>query len=76
MEQLVLDISSEKDADLIKELLKKFKGVEVNSFVTDLSSKNLRDRIKEGLQQADEGKVKPWKEIKSGLIKRIKSSGK
>ena len=75
MQQLVLDISSDKDADLIKELLKRFKGVEVSSFSTTLNSNQIRQRISEGLKQADEGKVKPWKEVKSGLLKRIKAKG-
>ena len=76
MQQLVLDISSDKDAVLIKELLKRFKGVEVNSFSTDLSSNQIPKRIYEGLRQADEGNVKPWKEAKAALMKRIKSKGR
>ena len=73
MQQLVLEISSDKDADLIKELLKRFKGVEVNSFSTALTSKQMRERIEEGLKQADEGNVKSWKQVKSALVKRIQS---
>ena len=73
MQQLVLDISNDKDANLIKELLKRFKGVEVNAFATDLTSKQMQQRINEGLHQADEGNVKPWKEVKARLIKKIKS---
>jgi hypothetical protein len=37
MEQLVLDIHSKSEAKLIKELLKKFKHVDVQSFSTDIS---------------------------------------
>lgn len=76
MQQLVLDISSDKDADLIKELLKRFKGVEVNSFSNDLTTTQIQKRIYEGLKQADEGQLKPWKEVKAGLLKRIKSNGR
>ena len=76
MQQLVLDISSDKDANLIIELLKRFKGVEVNSFTTDLNSKQLQRRIQDGLQQADAGNVKPWKEVKSNLLKRVKTKTK
>jgi len=76
MQQLVLDIRSDKDANLIKELLKRFKGVEVNSFSTELTNHQIQERIAEGLKQADEGKVKPWKEVKSSLLKRIKSKGR
>jgi hypothetical protein len=76
MEQLILDITSEKDAALIKELLKKFKGVAVNKFSTSLTSTQMRKRIEEGVKDADEDNVKPWKEVKSSLLKRIKSKGK
>jgi hypothetical protein len=76
MEQLVLDITSEKDATLIKELLKRFKSVEVNNFSTSLTSTQMRKRIEEGIKDADEGNVKPWKEVKSDLLKRIKSKGR
>jgi len=76
MQQLVLDIRSDKDADLIKELLKRFKGVEVNSFSTSLNSDQVQKRIEEGLKQAEEGDMKPWKHVKSQLLKRIKSSGR
>ena len=75
MQQLVLDISSDKDASLIIELLKRFKSVEVNSFATDLSPTQTARRITAGLQQADNGDVKPWKEVKSSLLKRIKTKG-
>ena len=73
MQQLVLDIRSDKDANLIKELLKRFKGVEVNSFATDLNVNQVESRINEGLKQADQGDVKPWKEVKSRLLKSIQS---
>jgi hypothetical protein len=73
MLQLILDISSEKDADLIKELLKRFKGVKVNSFEAELSASQISKRIKKGIKNADEGKTKPWKETKSDLLKRIKN---
>jgi hypothetical protein len=76
MQQLVLDIRDDKDADLIKELLKRFKGVEVNSFATNLSTAQIQSRIEEGLKQADQGKKKPWKQVKAQLLKRIKSGDK
>ena len=76
MQQLVLDIRSDKDANLIKELLKRFKGVEVNSFSTELNNNEVEQRINEGLKQADQGKVKPWKEVKTRILKRIKSRGR
>ncbi len=73
MVQLVLDISSEKDAALIEELLKRFKGVEVNNFRPSLSVAQTRKRIEEGIADADSGNVKPWKEVKAGLLKRMKA---
>lgn len=76
MEQLVIDISSPKDAALIKELMKRFKGVEVNSFSSDISPKETRKRIAQGLKDAEEGNTKPWSEVKSRLLKKIKSKGK
>jgi hypothetical protein len=76
MEQLVLDISSEKDAVLIKELLKRFKGVQVNDFSPSHTSTQMRKRIEKGIEEADNGELKPWKEVKAKLIKRIKASGK
>jgi len=76
MEQIVLDVSSVKDAALIRELLKRFKGVEVNSFSTTLSPSQTRRRIEKGLQDADAGNTKPWKEVKSKLLKQIKSKAK
>ena len=72
MQQLILDISSKKDADLIKELMKRFKSVQVNSFETELNRNQMQARIKEGIQDADEGRIKPWEEVKSKLLKRIK----
>jgi hypothetical protein len=76
MQQLVLDIRSDKDAILIKELLKRFKGVEVNSFTAEINPKQIQQRIAEGLEQADAGNLKPWKEVKAGLAKRIKSKSR
>ena len=76
MEQIVLDIPSAKDATLIKELLKRFKGVEVNSFSPVLSSSQMQSRIAKGLKDADEGNVKPWKEVKAKLLKRIQQKAK
>ena len=73
MEQIVLDISSAKDAVLIKELMKRFKGVEVNSFSTSTSAKEVKHRIELGLKEADAGKVKPWKEVKANILKKINS---
>lgn len=70
MEQLVIDISSKKDAALIKELLKKFKGVEVNDFSSNMTSSQIQKRIEVGIADADNGKVKPWKEVKEKLLKR------
>jgi hypothetical protein len=71
MEQIVLDISSAKDAALIRELMKRFKGVEVNSFSPAVSSKQVRQRIEAGIKEADEGKGMPWKEVKKDLLKKL-----
>ena len=76
MEQLVLDISSEKDAALIKELLKRFKSVEVNDFSTSMKASEMRKRIEQGVKDADEGKVASWKALKSKLLRKVKSKGK
>ncbi|HRG87449.1 MAG TPA: hypothetical protein PLW44_00400 [Chitinophagales bacterium] len=76
MEQLIIDVQSSKDAALIKELMKKFEGVEVNSFSNNLSSTETQRRIEAGLKDAEEGRVKPWSEVKERLVKRIKSKGK
>lgn len=74
MVQIVLDVASEKDADLIKELLKRFKGVEVNSFSTSLKPSQVQQRIRKGLKDADAGHVKPWAEVKKRLANKIKNS--
>ena len=76
MEQIVLDISSAKDAILIKELMKRFKSVEVNSFSTSLTPNQTQQRISKGLKDADEGNTKPWKEVKAKLLKHIQSKVK
>ena len=76
MEQLVLDISSEKDAILIKELLKRFKSVSVNDFSTRLSSSLISKRIKAGRKDADKGNTRTWREVKSNLQNRIKANEK
>ena len=76
MEQIVLNIASEKDAELIKQLLKKFKGVEINSFSTNLRQSEIRRRVDEGWKDIQEGRVEPWKDVKAQLIKRIKSKAK
>lgn len=76
MEQLVIDIASQKDAQLIRELMKRFKGVEVNSFSTSLSQKTTRQRIAQGIEDANNGNVKPWSEVKNKLLKQIKSKSK
>jgi predicted transcriptional regulator len=34
----------------------------------------MKKRILEGLKQADEGNVKPWEQVKAGLLKRINDS--
>jgi len=71
MEQITLDISSAKDAALIKELMKRFKGVEVNTFSSSISTKEIRKRIETGIKEADEGKGMPWKEVKKDLLKKL-----
>jgi len=76
MEQIVLDISSTKDATLIKELMKRFKGVEVNSFSTTLPPAKCSKGFQKVLKDADEGNTKSWKEVKSKLLKRIQSKSK
>ena len=75
MEQLIVDIHSREDARLIKELLKRFKSVDVMSFSSSLSQAEMNKRIRQGLKDADEGKVKPWKEVRGKLMKKIKSNG-
>lgn len=72
MEQLVLNISSKKDADMIRELLKRFKNVQISCFDTDLPPVDIQTGIHEGLRDAEEGRTQSWDEIKPGLIKRIK----
>lgn len=72
MIQLVLDIQSTDDANLIKELLKRFKKVDVVSFTTDLHQKQMEKRIMEGISDADAGNTKSWADEKSRLIKKIK----
>lgn len=76
MEQIVIDIPSVKDAELIKELLKKFKGVEVNSFSTNMNPNEIQRRIEQGLKEADEGKLKPWKQVKAEVLKNIRTKAK
>jgi|LakMenEpi03Aug12_release.lakeMendotaPanAssembly.Ray.scaffolds.fasta_scaffold180123_2 hypothetical protein len=76
MEQLVLDISSEKDAALIKELLKRFKSVEVNDFSTAMKASEMRKRIELGIKDADEGNITSWKAVKSKLLKQVKANAK
>ncbi len=76
MEQLVIDVKSAKDAALIRELMKRFKNVEVNSFSTSLNAAQIRQRIEEGIKDANEGNVKPWKEVKAKLLKRIHAKAK
>jgi hypothetical protein len=72
MEQIILDISSKKDAALIKELLKRFNRCKVNdSFVPLVDDSKLH--VEKGIKDADEGKVKPRKKIIQGLRRRIKN---
>ena len=73
MEQLVLDIHSDDDANLIKELLKRFKKVDVMSFSPALPEKKVKERILKGLADADAGNTKPWKTEKERLLKKIKA---
>jgi hypothetical protein len=76
MEQLVLDIHSKSEAKLIKELLKKFKHVEVQSFSSSLTDKTVKERIQKGLDDADQGKVTEWKTVKAKLLQKIQNHGK
>jgi hypothetical protein len=76
MQQLIIDIPSDKDALLIKALMKKFKGVDVNSFSPSTTLEEMQSRIEKGLQQADAGNVKSWKSVKNNLLKRINAEKK
>lgn len=73
MEQLVIDIESNDDAQLIKELLKRFKKVEVKSFVTSITEKEMQFRIQQGLRDADRANVKKWETVKENLVHKIQS---
>lgn len=73
MEQLVLDIHSDEDANLIKELLKRFKKVDVMSFSTSLPEKKIKERILKGIADADAGNTQHWKTEKERLVKKIKA---
>ncbi len=73
MEQLVIDVSSNEDAHLIKELLKRFKIVEVNSFNSNISEKEIKFRIQQGIKDADFENVKEWNTVKTSLSNKIKS---
>jgi hypothetical protein len=67
MEQLVIDIESNDDALLIKELLKRFKKVEVKSFASDINEKEMQFRIQQGIKDADFGNVKDWNTVKDRI---------
>ncbi|MBK8350851.1 MAG: hypothetical protein IPL21_03910 [Saprospirales bacterium] len=71
MEQLVIDIESNDDALLIKELLKRFKKVEVKSFASDINEKEMQFRIQQGIKDADFGNVKDWNTVKTELATKI-----
>ncbi len=71
MEQLVIDIESNDDAVLIKELLKRFKKVEVKSFASDINEKEMQFRIQQGIKDADFGNVKDWNTVKTELATKI-----
>ncbi len=71
MEQLVIDIESNDDALLIKELLKRFKKVEVKSFTSDINEKEMQFRIQQGIKDADFGNVKDWNTVKTELATKI-----
>ncbi len=73
MEQLVIDIKSDEDANLIKELLKRFKTVEFNSFTPNLSIVETKFRIQQGIKDADYGNVKDWNAVKTSLSNNIKT---
>lgn len=76
MEQLIIDIESNDDAQLIKELLKRFKKVEVKSFSSDNSDKEIKFRIQQGLNDAACGRVKDWNSVKQNISSRIKTHKK
>ena len=73
MEQLVIDIESNDDAHLIKELLKRFKKVEVKSFIPNVNEKEMQFRIQQGIKDADYGYVKEWNTVKEQLTRKIQS---
>lgn len=74
MVELVIKVNSEKDAALIKELMKRFKDVEVSEFETKLTKLQMQKRIKQGLDDIEKGRTKPWVEVKRNLMKRIKAA--
>ncbi len=76
MEQLSVDIHSADEARLIKDLLKRFKSAEVMSFTPVLSQSGMSRRISQGLKDADEGRVKPWRDVKRRLVKKIAAKSK
>ena len=71
MEQLSVEIRSAHEAKLIKELLKQFKSVDVMSFTPAISRAEMSKRIKQGLKDADAGRVSPWKDVKKQLLRKI-----
>ncbi len=73
MEQLIIDIETQEDAQLIKELLKRFKSVEVKSFHSDISSKEINFRIQQGIKDADSGNVKDWNLLKNSISEKLQS---
>jgi len=73
MEQLVIDIASDEDAHLIKELLKRFKKVDVKSFYSDIAEKEMKFRIQQGINDADYGNKKSWNTVKENLEKKTQS---
>lgn len=73
MEQLIIDIETQEDAQLIKELLKRFKNVEVKSFHSDIPSKEINFRIRQGIKDADSGNVKDWNLLKNSISEKLQS---
>ncbi|HWB65067.1 MAG TPA: hypothetical protein VG603_16225 [Chitinophagales bacterium] len=72
MVQLVVDISSDKDAALIQEILKKFRTVEVNSFMPDISKQQVQKRIDAALRESNENKTTPWVDVKKNCNEKLK----
>jgi hypothetical protein len=58
---------------LIKDILKQFSGIKVNSFDTTATRLEVQERITAGINDADYGRVNDWSDIKQRLVTKIES---